>query len=45
MDLLSHVNKRLKTRPKVQLPVDALLTQFSDPKASAFMIVSFSYLI
>lgn len=28
MELLTHVNKRLKSRPLVQMPVEALLTQY-----------------
>lgn len=28
MEVLTHVNKRLKTRPKVLLPVEALLEQY-----------------
>lgn len=28
MGLLIHINKRLKSRPKVQLPVEALLLQY-----------------
>ncbi|XP_044754481.1 proteasome adapter and scaffold protein ECM29 [Coccinella septempunctata] len=38
MELLIHINKRLKTRPLVQLPVEALLTQYHDPKATSFVI-------
>ncbi|CAI9736898.1 adapter and scaffold ECM29-like [Octopus vulgaris] len=37
MELLVHINKRLKTRPKVQLPVQSLLTQYQDPSASPFI--------
>lgn len=40
MELLVHVNLRLKRRPMVQLPVEALLKQYSDPAASSFLIVS-----
>ncbi|KAH8009001.1 hypothetical protein HPB51_008931 [Rhipicephalus microplus] len=29
MELLVHVNKRLKSRPQVQLPVEALLTHYA----------------
>lgn len=39
MELLVHINKRIKTRPSVQLPVDALLLQYQDPAASSFVIV------
>lgn len=28
MEVLTHVNKRLKSRPLVQLPVDGLLQQY-----------------
>ncbi|XP_064476674.1 proteasome adapter and scaffold protein ECM29-like [Ornithodoros turicata] len=38
MELLVHVNKRLKTRPQVQLPMDALLVQYEDPAATSFVI-------
>lgn len=39
MELLVHINKRIKTRPQVQLPVDALLLQYQDPAASSFVTV------
>ncbi|XP_059487966.1 proteasome adapter and scaffold protein ECM29 [Neocloeon triangulifer] len=37
MELLVHVNKRIKSRPLVQLPVEALLLQYQDPAASTFV--------
>ncbi|CAH0555694.1 unnamed protein product [Brassicogethes aeneus] len=37
MELLIHVNRRIKTRPLVQLPVEALLTQYQDPSATSFV--------
>ncbi|XP_070194752.1 proteasome adapter and scaffold protein ECM29-like isoform X2 [Littorina saxatilis] len=37
MELLVHVNKRLKSRSKVLLPVDALLAMFQDPAATSFV--------
>lgn len=37
MELLIHVNKRIKTRPLVQLPVEALLHQYQNPEASSFV--------
>ncbi|CAB3362538.1 Hypothetical predicted protein [Cloeon dipterum] len=37
LELLVHVNKRIKNRPVVQLPVDALLLQYQDPTASTFV--------
>lgn len=40
MELLVHVNKRIKRRPTVLLPVEALLTHYCDPNASSFLIVS-----
>lgn len=36
-----HINKRIKARPLVQLPVEALLLQYQDPTASSFVTVSF----
>ncbi|XP_011343237.1 proteasome adapter and scaffold protein ECM29 isoform X2 [Ooceraea biroi] len=38
MELLVHINKRIKSRPQVQLPVEALLLQYQDPSASSFVI-------
>ncbi|XP_066591555.1 proteasome adapter and scaffold protein ECM29 [Prorops nasuta] len=38
MELLIHINKRVKSRPQVQLPLDALLLQYQDPTASSFVI-------
>ncbi|KAG5880535.1 hypothetical protein JTB14_026768 [Gonioctena quinquepunctata] len=37
MELLIHVNRRLKTRALIQLPVEALLTQYQDPSATSFV--------
>nr|KAG5691476.1 hypothetical protein BaRGS_026251 [Batillaria attramentaria] len=37
MELLVHVNKRLKSRAKVKLPIEALLGQFQDPLATPFV--------
>ncbi|KAJ8960021.1 hypothetical protein NQ318_009458 [Aromia moschata] len=37
MELLIHVNRRIKMRPVVQLPVEALLTQYQDPSATSFV--------
>lgn len=42
MELLVHVNKRIKSRPLVQLPVEALLLQYQDPAASSFVTVIWS---
>lgn len=38
MELLAHVNKRVKCRPLVQLPVQSLLVQYQDPAVSSFVI-------
>lgn len=38
MELLVHVNKRVKNNDNVQLPMEALLEQYKDPKASSFVI-------
>ncbi|XP_069486911.1 proteasome adapter and scaffold protein ECM29 isoform X2 [Ambystoma mexicanum] len=37
MELLVHLNKRIKSRPKVQLPVETLLVQYQDPAAVSFV--------
>lgn len=42
MELLVHLNKRIKSRPKIQLPVETLLVQYQDPAAASFVTVSFS---
>lgn len=44
MELLVHVNKRIKSRPLVQLPVEALLLQYQDPAASSFVTVILSFI-
>nr|XP_033335253.1 proteasome adapter and scaffold protein ECM29 [Megalopta genalis] len=38
MGILIHISKRIKNRPLVQLPVEALLLQYQDPAASSFVI-------
>ncbi|GAN03092.1 proteasome-associated protein ECM29 homolog [Mucor ambiguus] len=37
MEILSHINKRVKTNDKIKLPFDALLSQFTDPSVSTFV--------
>ncbi|XP_059151870.1 proteasome adapter and scaffold protein ECM29-like [Physella acuta] len=37
LKLLAHIKTRLKSRSQVKLPLDALLTQFQDPKATPFI--------
>ncbi|KAM9313856.1 proteasome adapter and scaffold protein ECM29 [Pholidichthys leucotaenia] len=37
MELLVHLNKRMKSRPKIQLPVETLLVQYQDPAAASFV--------
>lgn len=34
MEILTHVNKRLKSRPLVQLPVESLLDQYQSTDSS-----------
>ncbi|XP_022097180.1 proteasome-associated protein ECM29 homolog [Acanthaster planci] len=43
LELLVHVNKRLKSRPKVQIPVDVLLLQYQDP-ANVTFVTNFTVL-
>ncbi|XP_053602483.1 proteasome adapter and scaffold protein ECM29 isoform X2 [Plodia interpunctella] len=38
MELLVHVNKRVKCRSDVQLPVETLLQLYRDPNANSFII-------
>ncbi|XP_058950151.2 proteasome adapter and scaffold protein ECM29 isoform X1 [Pocillopora verrucosa] len=38
MTILTHLNKRLKSRPQIQLPVDSLLSQYQDKTVPAFVI-------
>ena len=40
MELLVHINKRLKSLQKVQLPVESLITQYLDPSATSIITVS-----
>ncbi|XP_070598537.1 proteasome adapter and scaffold protein ECM29 isoform X1 [Erythrolamprus reginae] len=37
MELLVHLNKRIKSRPRIQLPVETLLVQYQDPSAVSFV--------
>lgn len=39
MELLIHVNRRVKDHESIQLPVEALLAQYQDPSATAFVTV------
>lgn len=39
MELLVHVNKRLKSRPKVLLPVEPLIKQYRDPEGTSIITV------
>lgn len=47
MEILVHINKRIKSRPEVQLPLDDLLEKFNNPELSGltFFAVSFIKLI
>ena len=35
-----HINKRVKSRPKIQLPVEDLMQQYTDPAVSPFVTAS-----
>ena len=37
LELLVHINKRVKGNENIQLPVDALLQQYQDPSATSFV--------
>uniref|UniRef100_A0A8C4NDS0 Ecm29 proteasome adaptor and scaffold n=1 Tax=Eptatretus burgeri TaxID=7764 RepID=A0A8C4NDS0_EPTBU len=37
MELLVHLNKRIKSRPQVLLPVETLLLLYQDPSATSFV--------
>ncbi|CAL4121852.1 unnamed protein product, partial [Meganyctiphanes norvegica] len=37
MELLIHVNRRVKDHENIQLPVEALLKQYQDPQATTFV--------
>ncbi|KAI9262019.1 proteasome stabiliser-domain-containing protein [Sporodiniella umbellata] len=37
MEILSHINKRVKPNENIKLPFDALLTQFTDHRITAFV--------
>ena len=40
MEILVHINKRIKSRPNVQLPLEDLLTKFNDPDLASLTFVS-----
>lgn len=40
MELLVHINKRLKSRPAVTLPIEHLMSQYKDPSNSSMVTVS-----
>lgn len=40
MELLLHLNKRIRSRPEIQLPIDALLQQYQDSRATSFVLVN-----
>ena len=39
MELLVHFNKRVKSRPNLQLPVKDLMNLYQDPSSSSFLSV------
>ena len=40
MEILVHVNKRIKSRPNVQLPLNDLLASFNDPHLAGLSFVA-----
>lgn len=44
MEILTHVNKRLKSRPLVQLPVEALLDQYQTTESTFLHNFSIIYI-
>jgi len=38
MELLVHINKRIKNNSSIQLPIESLLLQYQDPSATSFVI-------
>lgn len=40
MELLVHINKRLKSRPQVALPMEHLIAQYNDPANPSMVTVS-----
>lgn len=45
MELLVHFNKRVKSRPNVQLPVADLMDLYQDPSSSIFLSVSITLIL
>ena len=43
MEILVHINKRIKSRPEVQLPLDDLIVIFNDSALSNFSFVTVKY--
>ena len=43
MELLIHINRRVKDHQHIQLPVEALIKQYQEPNASSFVTVSQKY--
>jgi proteasome component ECM29 len=41
MELLVHFNKRVKSRPNLQLPVVDLMNLYQDPSSSIFLSVNY----
>ena len=40
MEMLVHINKRVKSLPGIKLPVQDLIEQYNDPNISPFVTVS-----
>ena len=45
MEMLAHINKRLRSRALVQLPVDDLIAQYTNQETPAFVSVRSSYFV
>ena len=45
MEMLAHINKRLRSRALVQLPVDDLIAQYTDQETPGFVSVRNGYFV
>ena len=45
MEILVHVNKRIKSRPDVQLPLETLLVIFNDSAKANLSFVTVNFLV
>jgi len=40
MEMVSHINRRIRTNSNIKLPVDNLLTLFCAPTSTGYVVVS-----